>query len=140
MSEQIEQTTDLATANKQVVERFMATRFGDQDQARSLMAEKATWFIPGDLPLSGWFRGRDHIFDAYLGTHTDDFETVTSEIGRVIAEGDDVVVEYHAKGITKKGRDYDTSYYYVFEVRDGLIQSVKQSLDTQYAQRVIYDD
>jgi len=129
-----------ASTPKAVVERFMATRFGDQDTARTLMAPDATWVIPGDLPLSGVYRDRDEIFDVYLGTHTDDFETITSEVTKVIADGDDVVVEYHARGRTRKGRDYDTIYYYVFEVRGGLIRAVRQALDTQYAQRIIYDD
>jgi ketosteroid isomerase-like protein len=129
-----------AATNKAIVEQFMATRFGQQNVARELMAPDATWYIPGFLPLSGLYRDRDEIFGVYLATHTDDFETVTSEVQMVIADGDHVVVEYHATGRTKKGRDYDTTYYYVFEVRDGLIRHVKQSLDTQYAQRTIYDD
>ena len=82
---------------------------------------------------------RDSIFADYLGTHTDDFETVTSEVTRTIAEPGVVVVEYHATGRTRKGRDYDTIYYYVVDVADGQIVKVRQSLDTQYAQHTIYD-
>ncbi len=107
--------------NKAVVQQFMETRFSDREAARRLMAEDATWFIPGDLPLSGFYRSRDEIFEKYLATHTNDFETITSRVEDMIAEGDRVVVEYSASGRTVKGRDYATTYYYVFTLRDGVI-------------------
>jgi uncharacterized protein len=126
-------------ADRAVVAEFFATRFTDKARARELVHPDAVWIIPGTLPLSGVFDGRDAIFDKYLGQHTDDFETVTSTVLRTIAEPGVVVVEYHATGRTRKGRDYDTIYYYVVDVVDGLITKVRQALDTQYAQRTIYD-
>ena len=135
-------SSDHGTANdrdKAVVERFFATRFHDQDTARTLVAEDAQWHIPGDLPLSGTFDGREAIFRDYLGAHTNDFKEITSTVNRVIAEDGCVVVEYHATGTTVKDRTYDTIYYYVVDVRDGKIQQVRQAMDTQYAQRIIYE-
>ncbi len=131
-------TKEQDAADKAVVERFFATRFHDQDTARTLVAEDARWIIPGRLPLSGTFEGREAIFRDYLGTHTDDFKEITSQVLRTIADDGCVVVEYHAAGTTVKDRPYDTIYYYVVDVRDGLIRQVRQSLDTQYAQDVIY--
>ena len=125
--------------DRKVVDEFFATRFTNKDRARELVHPDAVWIIPGSLPLSGVFEGRESIFNDYLGTHTDDFETVTSNVTRTIAEAGVVVVEYHATGRTKKGRDYDTIYYYVVDVADGQIVKVRQSLDTQYAQHTIYD-
>jgi ketosteroid isomerase-like protein len=124
--------------DKAVVEQFFATRFHDHDTARSLVAEDARWIIPGRLPLSGTYEGRDAIFRDYLGQHTNDFKEVTSSVLRTIAEDGCVVVEYHATGTTVKDRPYDTIYYYVVDVRDGLIRQVRQALDTQYAIDVIY--
>ena len=125
--------------DRKVVDEFFATRFTNKDRARELVHPDAVWIIPGSLPLSGVFQGRESIFNDYLGTHTDDFETVTSKVTRTIAEPGVVVVEYHATGRTKKGRDYDTVYYYVVDVAGGQIVKVRQSLDTQYAQHTIYD-
>jgi ketosteroid isomerase-like protein len=125
--------------DKAVVMRFFETRFHDQDTARSLVAEDARWIIPGSLPLSGNYEGREAIFRDYLGQHTNDFKEITSKVLRTIAEDGCVVVEYHATGTTVKDRPYDAIYYYVVDVRDGLIQQVRQALDTQYAQRVIYE-
>ena len=55
-----------------------------------------------------------------------------------VAENGTVVVEYHARGVTNKDREYDAIYYYVVDVVDGKIKAVRQSLDTQYAHRVLY--
>jgi ketosteroid isomerase-like protein len=127
-----------AEDDKAVVTRFFATRMSDFDTARSLMHEDATWTIPGELPLSGVYEGRQAIFDDYLGAHTNDFKEITSEVTRMIAENGTVVVEYHARGVTNKDREYDAIYYYVVDVVDGKIKAVRQSLDTQYAHRVLY--
>jgi ketosteroid isomerase-like protein len=124
--------------DKAVVTKFFATRMTDFDIAKTLMHDDATWTIPGELPLSGVFAGKQAIFDGFMSAHTDDFKEITSEVTRMIAENGTVVVEYHARGITKKDREYDTIYYYVVDVVDGKIAAVRQSLDTQYANRVIY--
>ena len=125
--------------DRNVVLDFFATRFNDKPRAWELMHEDASWIIPGSLPLSKVHRGRQMIFDEYLGTHTDDFESISSTVTRTIAEPGVVVVEYHAVGRTRKQRDYDTVYYYVVDVEDGRIKQVRQSFDTQYAQKTIYD-
>ena len=128
-----------ADRDRDVVQKFFDLRFRDPDGARQLVAEEAVWVIPGQLPMSATYNGRDEIFDKYLGHHTDDFEYVTSNVTRTISENGVVVVEYHATGRTRKGRDYDTMYYYVIDVEDGLIRRVRQSLDTLYSKTTIYD-
>ena len=111
----------------------------DLDTAAGFMHEDAVWIVPGSLPLSGVFKGRQAIFDGLLRVHTNDFKEITSEVTRLIADDGVVVVEYHARGVTNKDREYDTVYYYVVDVVDGRIKQVRQSLDTQYSQRVLYD-
>jgi hypothetical protein len=128
-----------ATENKALVLRFFQIRHSDPAAARALVAEDAIWTIPGSLPMSGVYRGRESIFRDYLGRHTDDFEVISSEVTRAIAEEDTVVVEYHARGRTRRGRDYDTIYYYVVDLRDGKIGSVRQSFDTLYTRQTLYD-
>ena len=128
-----------ADRDRDVVLKFFDLRFRDPDGARQVVAPEAVWVIPGSLPMSATYNGRDEIFDKYLGHHTDDFEYVTSQVTRTISENGVVVVEYHATGRTRKGRDYDTMYYYVVDVEDGLIRRVRQSLDTLYSKETIYD-
>jgi ketosteroid isomerase-like protein len=127
-----------AADDKAVVTKFFATRMSDFETARTLMHDDATWTVPGDLPLSGVFDGKEAIFSGLLSVHTDDFKEITSEVTRMVSENGTVVVEYHARGVTKKDRVYDTIYYYVVDVTGGKISAVRQSLDTQYAQRVLY--
>jgi hypothetical protein len=52
-----------------VVTRYIhAVRDGDRGAIRDSFAENATWDYPGDLPLSGIWRGRDTIVDDFLGS------------------------------------------------------------------------
>jgi ketosteroid isomerase-like protein len=58
-------TTDPAA----VVTRYIyAVRDGDSGAIRDSFAEDAIWEYPGDLPLSGTWRGRDTIVDDFLGS------------------------------------------------------------------------
>jgi len=139
IGEETEEPRSPADRDRRVVQKFFDLRFKDPDGARQLVAEDAVWVIPGQLPMSATYTGRDEIFDKYLGHHTDDFEYVTSNVTRTISENGVVVVEYHATGRTRKGRDYDTMYYYVVDVEDGLIRRVRQSLDTLYSMTKIYE-
>ena len=57
-------TTDPAA----VVTRYIyAVRDGDSGAIRDSFAEDAIWDYPGDLPLSGTWRGRDSIVDRGRG-------------------------------------------------------------------------
>ena len=57
--------TDPAAA---VTRYINAVRDGDSSAIRECFAEDAIWDYPGDLPLSGTWRGRDSIVDDFLGT------------------------------------------------------------------------
>jgi ketosteroid isomerase-like protein len=50
---------------------------------------------------------------------------------RCISEGGSVVVEGHATGTTAKGVAYDSPFACIFEIRDGLIISMREYSDTR---------
>ena len=87
-------TTDPAA----VVTRYIyAVRDGDSGAIRDSFAEDAIWEYPGDLPLSGTWRGRDTIVDDFLGsvgTALEPGSTVALEVTSVLTAGDQVVAEW----------------------------------------------
>jgi uncharacterized protein len=56
---------------------------------------------------------------------------LTIDLLRCVCEGDTVVVEAHAFGTTTAGVDYDSPFVGIFEMRDGMIMSMREYSDTR---------
>ncbi len=119
-----------------VVEGYVAAaQAGDAERLRSMFAPDATWHLDGGLPISGTWTGRDAILDQFLATAMGYYErgSVTLEITGVIADGDQVVVEWTSRARTLGGDPYENHCIGVFTVQAGQIQSVREYMDTHYA-------
>ena len=124
------------TESRTVIERYVAAlQAGDIDTVRDLFAEDATWWLGGELPLSGTWRGRDAILEDFLGSipRLYDPESIRITVTSLIAEGDRVALEWTSRAITAAGEDYENRCAGVFTVRDGRITAVREYMDTQYA-------
>jgi uncharacterized protein len=64
------------------------------------------------------------------------FETNIDLMG-CINEGDTVVVEGRVDGLTMEGLRYDSPFVCIFEIRDGLIASLREYSDTRSFAEVI---
>jgi uncharacterized protein len=133
-------TTSTSTENKQVIKRYVAAlQAGDADAVRDFFAEDARWWLGGDLPISGTWIGRDTIMTDFFGTAMALYEpgSVNLEITGLLAEGDQVTLEWTSRARTAAGEPYENFCIGVFTVRDGRIASVREYMDTQYAHRVL---
>lgn len=129
------------TENKKVVLGFIEDlSSGNMEAAKAALAEDATWWIPGSLPVSGTHRGKKAIFEDFLGRAQALFEpnSVSIQVRNAIGEGDCVAVEWIARGKSAKGRNYENYYQVMFEVRDGKIQAIREYVDTLYAKEVLF--
>ncbi len=61
---------------------------------------------------------------------------ITLDLIRCINDGESVVIEAQADGVTSDGVRYDSPYVFLFETRDGLIVSIREYSDTQLAEEV----
>jgi hypothetical protein len=111
------------------------------DAALALMADTATW----------WVAGKPDKF-ALAGTKTKaQFAELLRGLGAAMpkglrvtttgltAEGDRVAAEAESYGETATGKIYNNLYHFLFEVRDGKIQAVREYLDTMHAKEVLVD-
>ena len=125
-----------------VVTRYShAVRAGDAELIRDSFAEDATWEYPGDLPLSGTWRGRDAIVNDFLGSMGPLFEPgapVTIELTNILSAGDQVVAEWTSRATARSGAAYHNRNIGVFTVRDGKITSIREYTDTQRAAHVLF--
>ena len=130
-----------ATDNKQLMERYVAAlAAGDADAVRDFFADDATWWLVGDLPISGTWDGRDAIMDEFLATAMAHYEpgSVSLEVTGMLADGDQVTLEWTSRARTAGGEPYENFCIGVFTVRDRRIVAVREYMDTYYAHRVAF--
>jgi uncharacterized protein len=129
-------------ANKQVVSEFIdAVYAGDMDRVSAVLAEDAVWHFPGLLPVQDTYNGRDAILNDLLGTQAMPLYepgSLNVEVTKLIAEGDTVAAEWRGRGRSAKGKPYDNHYSFFFTVGDGVITSLREYCDTNYAAEVLY--
>ena len=126
---------------KTVVIRYVeAARDGMSAVIRDSFAEDATWEYPGDLPLSGTYRGIDAIVTEFLGGAAALMAPgagVVLELTNVVAEGDQVVAEWTSRATARNGGAYRNRNAGIFTVRDGKIVSVREYTDTQHVAQIL---
>lgn len=107
----------------------------------AMLDDDVTWWLAGDLPISGLFEGKDTVLSGFVGSAAALFEpgTLGFELGHVTAAGGRVVVEYigTARGAAT-GQKYRNDYCTVFECRAGKIRGVREYLDTAHVRDVLY--
>jgi ketosteroid isomerase-like protein len=127
-------TTSKAVAHR-LFERFSA---GDAQGVLDLLADDATWWLPGkpgQLPVVGT-RSKAQIarlFEAMAGQLEGPLKMT---VRGAIAEGEQVAMEVESLGHLKNGRVYNQQYHFLITVRGGRICAVKEYLDTLHVQSV----
>lgn len=126
-----------AEDNKKVVlGLFENMSAGNGPAVLGALADSATWWVLGNFPLSGTkTKAQFAELIGGLGSQVDGALRVTPT--GVTAEGDRVAVEAESHAKMKNGKTYQNKYHFLFVVRDGKIQQVKEYLDTMHANEVL---
>jgi|SRR5271163_1540575 len=119
-----EQNTEL------VIRTWQAVSKGDADTALVNMSDEISWVIPGHLPnLSGVKRGKDEVGKFITGITKAFPSGLQSEIRKVHAAGDTVIVELTNRGKAFNGKDYENEYCFIFEVESSKIRRIREYVD-----------
>jgi uncharacterized protein (TIGR02246 family) len=127
--------------SKAVLERYVAAIVaGDEDTMRKSFAPDATWIMEGELPISGCWHGREEIMEGFLSQALRCYEqgSVSIEVRNLIAEGDQVVMEWTTRARNHAGDPYENHLIGVFTIGGGMIVSGREYLDTGYADRILF--
>lgn len=126
-----------------VIRRYLdAIVEGDLDAVRASFAPDATWWVLGELPIAGTYRGRDVIVDDFLvavGSRWD-AESRVFTLGEPLVAGDVAVVEWRVRATTTEGVPYDGSYCGIFETDGTHITAVREYLDTLHVARTVFPE
>jgi ketosteroid isomerase-like protein len=125
-------------ANKQVVATFVE-RLGAKDAAGAfkVVAKEALFWVPRGVSIPG--AGKDGAsWDTMVQVFTQEFASMEGAfkleiVGNMIAESDRVVCEMRGSSRFRDGYEYKNTYCFVLVVRDGLIRSIRDYLDTVIA-------
>lgn len=130
--------TTVEEQNKELVASFMEVfSTGEVDKILSYLSDSATWWVAGNLEGISGTKNKKEFGEMLTGLSA---LTVTGAIKLTplawTAEGDRVAVETESYSELRNGRVYNNLYHFVFEVRDGKIQRIKEFLDTEHTRAV----
>ena len=113
-----------ASENAEIVRRiFEAFARKEGFALRGLVAEDATWIVPGRGAMAGTYRGRDEIF-RFLGRLPKETDgTYASELLDVLASDTRAAALYRATG-TRRGRTLELEQVLLFRIDGGLVREV----------------
>jgi SnoaL-like domain len=82
----------------------------------------------------------DAILDGFLTTALAHYEpgSISLEVTAMIAEDDQVVLQWTSRARTLDGDPYENGCLGIFTVRDGKIRAVREYMDTLYAHDVAF--
>lgn len=126
-----------AEENKKLVLGFIENMSaGNANAVVSALADTATWWVAGNFALSGTKTKAQFLeLVGSLGPKIDGGLRLTAKA--CTAEGERVAVEAESYAKMKNGKTYQNQYHFLFVVRDGKIQQVKEYLDTTHAAEVL---
>jgi ketosteroid isomerase-like protein len=116
-----------------VANLFRLWERGDSAPFMSALAPDLTWTARGTTPISGTVHGKDTYFDKIYKPLLAVFTGPTRcRVRQIVAEGDNVVVEWHGDTPTASGTSYSQDYCWIIRVTiDGhFIQEVTGYFDT----------
>lgn len=131
-----------AEANKTIVlsffEHFSA---GKVEAALALMADSTTWWVAGkpDRFMLAGTKTKTQFAELLAGIGAAMPKGLRVTPTGLTAEGDRVAVEAESHGETARGKLYNNQYHFLFEIRGGQIQAVREYLDTMHANEVLVD-
>jgi len=131
-----------AEANKNVVLSFFENFSGGKvDAALALMSDTATWWVAGkpDKFVLAGTKTKTQFAELLQGIGTAMPKGLRVIPKGLTAEGDRVAAEAESYGETATGKIYNNLYHFLFEVRDGKIQAVREYLDPMHAKEVLVD-
>ncbi len=113
-----------AAENKKLIQDvFDAWASGDGMAFFNTLAEDVRWTVIGTSPVSRTYTSRQAFVDGAAKPLTAKLAgPIQPTVVNIIAEGDNVVLQWEGKATTKAGKPYNNSYCWVMRIDNGKVK------------------
>jgi ketosteroid isomerase-like protein len=135
--------TETESSRRLVLDYFEAMGARDETTLERVLAEAVEWSPSPSAPMEGRpYIGREAVLAAMQreGARFFDLTTGHSEMGKIVADGDTVVVMLKFSCTTQRGRPYSNDYIWVFTCADDQIVKMDELTDTLHFYRIVIED
>ncbi|HTK62964.1 MAG TPA: nuclear transport factor 2 family protein [Pseudonocardia sp.] len=109
-----------------VAEFYAASRAGDLDRVRAVLAPEATLIEPDSVPYGGVHRGPEAIIALAVDLFSKYYDFARNEVRYILSEGENAIARVDVSGTTRtSGKPIAFSATECFVVRDGLITEIQ---------------
>ncbi len=122
---------------KEAIIRNLEKLNASEPDLLEIFADDVQYVVPGDMPVSGTFQGKEQIMNMWLGFF-EQLEYIKVHPEEFVAEGNTVVVRARGEAKTKAGNDYNNLYIFFFRFKGEKVVEVLELPDTAYAETVAF--
>ena len=109
----------------------MPGRGGDGGAFFNALAEDVQWTVIGSSPVSRTYTSRQAFLDGATKPLSAKLAgPIQPMVVNIIAEGDNVVLQWEGKATAKTGKPYNNSYCWVMRIADGKVKEGIAYIDT----------
>jgi ketosteroid isomerase-like protein len=132
---------DSASSQRALVERYFSMVQSGDPEIGTLFSDDVCWIAPQSSPVGRTHEGKTAVLELMgIGVGLYDMShPMQIEFDAVAAQGEHVFVEMTLAATTGSGEPYRNHYVFVFRIREGKIVEIHEHLDTQHAQRMLFD-
>jgi len=122
-----------AAENKKLIQDvFAAWSRGDGSAFFNVLADDVRWTVIGSCPVSRTYTSKQEFFEGATKPLSAKLAgPIQPTVRNIIAEGDQVVLQWDGKATTKSGKPYNNSYCWVMRVADGKVKEGTAYIDTE---------
>ena len=129
----------MTTAKELVIDVMKALAEGKDQPFLDAMHEDMKWTWMGSGDLSKTFTGKAAILnELWQSVKTSMAQPFRVQAHRILAEGEDVVMEGMGNNQTSEGKEYNNRYCWIMKVTDGKIVELREYMDTDLVRRTFF--
>ncbi len=122
-----------AADNKKLIQDvFAAWARGDGAAFFNILADDVRWTVIGSCPVSRTYTSKQQFLEGAAKPLNEKLAgPIKPTVLNVIADGDNVALQWQGQAPTKAGKTYRNSYCWVMRVADGKVKEGTAYIDTE---------